>query len=245
MICCTSIYTGVVPYILHQGMTARSRSTESSSNNRQHIYQQLLLTSRQHKLLLPTPHYVKLPGWQQMQAPQFQECLTFDTCHLSIIRSHNSFLCYCIICTHELVMTACFLIFTDVLVFSMEILTESNQTFSLRSSVLCSIVKFLQGLFLAYLNICFLTVSALIIPQSIGTRSIAKISHWLHITPTSRIPCKRTPAGPLILFHLVASKFCLEQALIMSSFRLSDHRSMSLQPSFCVVTPFPGSPNMC
>ena len=194
MMRCTSIYTELVPYILFQGMSLRSRSTEPPPNNRQHIYQQLLLTRPQHELLLTTPHFVKLPvsnkckapkassqsclflwsgriSWHHQwyrcecvssvdirkgHAPQFQEHHTFDTCHLSTIRSHNSFLCYCTICTHDLVMATCFLIHTDVHVFSMEILTGSSRTSSLRASAVCSIVKFLQVLFVAYLKMCFL-----------------------------------------------------------------------------------------
>ena len=62
MVRCTSVYTGLVPYILFQGMSPRSRPTEPPPNNRQHIYQQLLLTSRQHQLLLTTPHFVKHRG---------------------------------------------------------------------------------------------------------------------------------------------------------------------------------------
>ena len=275
MVRCTSIYMGLVPYILFQGMSPRSRPTDPASNNRQHIYQQLLLTSRQHELLLTTPHFVKLLGGNKCKAPeaslqsclflwsgrisghhqwyrcecvssvdireghalQFQKHHTFDTCHLSTIRSHNLFLCYCTVCTHNLVMAACFLVHTDVHVFSMEILTGSNQTSSLRSSALCSIVKFLQGLFVTYRNMCFLFASGLMFPQSIGTPSTTKIS------PLN--PWKTAPAGPLILLHLVASKCCLGQALIMSSFRLPCHRSTSLQPPFRVATPFLASPNIC
>ena len=208
-------------------MSARSRPTEPPPNNRQHIYQQLLLTSRQHEMLLPTPHYVKLPGgntrkapkaslqsclilwsgriswhhqWHRCEcvssadirkghAPQFQEHLQFfGACHLPTIRSHNSFMCYCTICTHDLVMAACFLVHTDLHVFSMEILTDSNRTSSLRSSALCSIVKFLQGLFLAYLNMCFLFRN--------GTDNFT--ADWdsiLHITPTSLIHAKRLQQG--------------------------------------------------
>ena len=121
-------------------------------------------------------------------ASQFQEHHTFDTCHLSTIQSHNSFLCYCTICTHDLVKTACFLVHTDVYVFSMEFLTGSNRASSLRSSALCSIAKFLQGLFITYLDRSFLTASGLIIPQSISTPSSTKIPHWLHISPTSLNP---------------------------------------------------------
>ena len=118
-------------------------------------------------------------------------------------------------------MAACFLVHTDVHVFSMEIVTGSNRTSSLRSSALCSIVKFLQGLFVTYRNMCFLFASGLMFPQSIGTPS------------SSLNPWKTAPAGCLILLHLVASKSCPGQALIMSSFRLPCHRSTSLQPPSC------------